>query len=53
MPQPEVLVFRAREKFDEQGKLIHDGTRDFLGAFLEKFYEWTLDVGTPVKSSEL
>jgi chromate reductase len=53
MPQPEVLVFRAREKFDEQGKLIHDGTRDFLGAFLEKFYEWTLDVGAPVKSSEL
>lgn len=42
MPQPEVLVFKAKEKFDGEGRLTHEGTQKFLGDFLEKFYSWVL-----------
>ena len=40
MPQPEILVFRAHEKFDDDGRLTHDRTREFLGEFLSAFAEW-------------
>jgi chromate reductase len=42
MPQPEVLVFRAHEKFDAEGRLIDEGTSKFLGVYLEAFRAWTL-----------
>ena len=35
--QPEVLVGRAHEKFDADGRLVHHETRDFLATFLERF----------------
>jgi len=35
--QPEVLVGRAQEKFDADGRLVHQATRDFLATFLERF----------------
>lgn len=35
--QPEVLVGRAHEKFDADGRLMHQATRDFLATFLERF----------------
>jgi len=35
--QPEVLVGRAHEKFDADGHLVHEATRDFLAAFLQHF----------------
>jgi chromate reductase len=35
--QPEVLVGRAHEKFDAEGQLLHEATRDFLGTFLQRF----------------
>ena len=35
--QPEVLVGRAHEKFDADGHLVHQATRDFLATFLEHF----------------
>jgi chromate reductase, NAD(P)H dehydrogenase (quinone) len=35
--QPEVLVGRAHEKFDADGHLVHQATRDFLATFLERF----------------
>jgi len=35
--QPEVLVGRAHEKFDADGRLVHQATRDFLTTFLERF----------------
>jgi chromate reductase, NAD(P)H dehydrogenase (quinone) len=38
--QPEVLVARARDKFDASGKLTDQSTRDFLAQFLERFDEW-------------
>jgi chromate reductase, NAD(P)H dehydrogenase (quinone) len=42
MPQPEVLVFRAHEKFDAEGRLADEGTSKFLGVYLEAFRAWTL-----------
>jgi chromate reductase len=35
--QPEVLVGRAQEKFDADGRLVHQATRDVLATFLERF----------------
>lgn len=32
--QPEILVYRAREKFDEHGNLTDDRTREFVGRLL-------------------
>jgi chromate reductase len=40
MPQPEVLVARASEKFDAAGRLTDESTRAFLAKFLERFEEW-------------
>ena len=37
--QPEVLVGRAHEKFDTDGRLIHQETRDVLATFLQRFTE--------------
>ena len=35
--QPEVLVARAHEKFDSDGRLTDQATRDFLATFLQQF----------------
>ncbi len=42
MPQPEILVFRAHEKFDAQGNLIDEKTAEFLRKYLEAFKAWVL-----------
>lgn len=42
MPRPEILVYQAHEKFDENGKLTHERTLEFLGKYLEALYEWIL-----------
>ena len=47
MVQPEILVARAREKFDEHGRLTDERTRQFLAAFLEAFAAWIDRVGAP------
>ena len=31
MPQPEILVYRAHEKFDDEGRLTDERTRAYLG----------------------
>ena len=38
--QPEVLVGKATDKFDAEGKLIDQATRDFLVVFLNQFVVW-------------
>ena len=38
--QPEVLVSRAREKFDDEGRLTDEGTEQFLQKFLVAFERW-------------
>jgi chromate reductase len=40
MPQPEVLVFRAHEKFDADGRLTDPPTRESLGKYLAAFAVW-------------
>ena len=40
MPQPELLVFRAHEKFDAEGRLTDPPTAEFLGKFLVAFAAW-------------
>lgn len=35
--QPEVLVARAHEKFDADGRLVDQATRDFVSRFLQRF----------------
>lgn len=42
MPQPELLVFRAHEKFDEAGNLTDEATAKYLRRFLEAFLAWGL-----------
>lgn len=37
MLRPEILVARAREKFDDDGRLTDEKTRGFLGDYLEAF----------------
>jgi chromate reductase len=40
MPQPELLVFRAHEKFDADGRLADDATREHLAKYLVAFEAW-------------
>ena len=40
LPQPEVLVGRAHEKFDSNGRLTDDTTQKFVVLFLEAFAAW-------------
>ncbi len=42
MPQPEILVFRAHEKFDANGRLTDEATAQRLRQYLEAFRSWTL-----------
>ena len=40
MPQPELLVFRAGDKFDADGNLTDEATIKFLARFLSAFEAW-------------
>jgi chromate reductase, NAD(P)H dehydrogenase (quinone) len=40
MPQPELLVFRAHEKFDGEGRLTDAATGEYLQRYLAAFGEW-------------
>lgn len=39
-PHPEVLVGSASQRFDSEGRLVDEGTRNVLGAFLEAYAAW-------------
>ena len=41
LPQPEILVYRAGEKFDDEGRLTHEKTREFVGKLLAALADWT------------
>ena len=40
MPQPELLVFKAHEKFDAEGRLTDSATGDYLARYLAAFAAW-------------
>lgn len=42
MPQPEILVYRAHEKFDAAGNLTDEPTAKYLAAYLAAFRDWVL-----------
>ena len=39
--QPEILISRAHDKFDEEGRLADESTRKYLGRMLEALRDWT------------
>ena len=43
MPQPEILVYRAHEKFDDEGNLTDESTRDYLSRYLKELHKWILN----------
>jgi len=40
MPKPEMLVFRAHEKFNGNGELTDESTRKYLEKYLGSFHDW-------------
>jgi chromate reductase, NAD(P)H dehydrogenase (quinone) len=40
MQQPEAYIGQINKLFDEQGRLVNDGTRKFLQAFMQAFANW-------------
>ena len=40
MPQPEILVYRAHEKFDAEGRLTDEATGQHLARYLTAFAAW-------------
>ena len=40
MTQPEAYIGGADKLFDANGKLINEGTREFLQSFMEAFAAW-------------
>ncbi len=40
--QPEVMIAQAQNKFDAEGKLVDQPTRDFITALLKSFQTWVL-----------
>lgn len=47
MAQPEAYIGGADKLFDEQGKLVNDGTRNFLRSFMQSFAAWIAANGQP------
>ncbi len=46
MLRPEVLVGRAHERFDAEGRLTEEATRRFLSDFLRQFMAWIYQNGS-------
>lgn len=47
--QPEVMIGNAAERFDAEGKLTHEATREFIRQLLQSLVEWTTRIGQPQK----
>ena len=39
--QPEVMIGNAQERFDSQGNLTDDATKEFIRQLLQNLVEWT------------
>ena len=46
LPQPEILVYRAGEKFDESGRLTDEKTREFVAKLLVALADWARRLGS-------
>jgi chromate reductase len=45
--QPEVMIGNAQERFDSQGNLTDDATKEFIRQLLQNLMEWTRRIGQP------
>ena len=52
MPEPQMLISRSRQRFDESGDLIDEETRQRLRRFLVALVEWTERFERGVSTSE-
>jgi chromate reductase len=43
--QPEVMIGNAAERFDAEGNLTDDATKDFIRQLLQNLVEWTRRIG--------
>ena len=43
--QPEVMIANAQDRFDAQGNLTDDATKDFIRQLLQSLVEWTRRIG--------
>jgi chromate reductase len=43
--QPEVMIGNAHERFDSQGNLTHDATKEFIRQLLQNLVDWTRRIG--------
>lgn len=43
--QPEVMIGNASERFDAEGKLTDDATKEFIRQLLQNLVEWTRRIG--------
>ena len=43
--QPEVMIGNAQKRFDSQGKLTDDTTKEFIRQLLQSLVEWTRRIG--------
>jgi chromate reductase len=41
MPKPEIVITHCKDKFDAEGRLTDETTREHLRRFLVAFLEWT------------
>jgi chromate reductase, NAD(P)H dehydrogenase (quinone) len=39
--QPEVMIGNASERFDANGNLTHDATKEFISQLLKSLVDWT------------
>jgi chromate reductase len=51
--KPEVLVARANEKFDAEGRLVDETTRQAVAQLLENLLTWTRTVGKRIEEQTL
>src|SRR5918996_4658817 len=51
MNTPSVMIGQASEKFDEQGRLTDQATRDIIGKLLGSLVDWTRRVGRGIQAN--
>ena len=50
--QPEVMIGNASERFDTEGNLTDDTTKEFIRQLLQNLVEWTRRIGQPQGSEK-
>ena len=52
MPEPQMLIPKARQRFDDSGDLTDEETRERMRRFLAALVEWTKRMGQPESAYE-